>query len=137
VVGALLFLGALSIMNRPAAGKQLSLTDLLAAIKNGDVRDAEIFEGDQAVRGTLTDGTAYEARYPAEFADELTTKLEEADVPTQTNPQKPNAIVGLLYYVLPILILAGLFLWMMNRAQGGGGRVMQFGRSRHKQVTKD
>ena len=44
---------------------------------------------------------------------------------------------GLLYYVLPILLLAGLFLWMMNRAQGGGGRVMQFGRSRHKTVGKD
>ena len=39
--------------------------------------------------------------------------------------------------MLPILLLAGLFLWMMNRAQGGGGRVMQFGRSRHKQVSKD
>ncbi len=58
-------------------------------------------------------------------------------MPTEVKPQKPSELVGLLYYVLPILLLAGLFLWMMNRAQGGGGRVMQFGRSRHKTVGKD
>jgi cell division protease FtsH len=137
VGGVLLFLAMLSVLNRPDTAQQLSLTDFLSAINDGDVHDAEIFEGDQVVRGTLADGTAYVAAYPAEYADELTSKLEDAGVPTQTDPQKPNDIVGLLYYVLPILILAGLFLWMMNRAQGGGGRVMQFGRSRHKQVTKD
>ena len=58
-------------------------------------------------------------------------------MPTKATSAKPNELVGLLYYVLPILLLAGLFLWMMNRAQGGGGRVMQFGRSRHKTVGKD
>ncbi|HYY09219.1 MAG TPA: ATP-dependent zinc metalloprotease FtsH [Actinomycetota bacterium] len=137
VGGALLFLAMLSVLNRPDTAKQLTLTDFLSAISAGDVHDATILEGQQVVTGTLTDGTEYAASYPAEYADELTSKLEDAGVPTETDPQKQNEIVGLLYYVLPILILAGLFLWMMNRAQGGGGRVMQFGRSRHKQVTKD
>jgi cell division protease FtsH len=137
VGGALLFLVLLSVVNRPETAKQLTLTDFLTAIDDGDVQNATILEGEQVVRGQLSDGTEYEATYVAEYADELTSKLEDAGVPTQTDPQKQNEIVGLLYYVLPILILAGLFLWMMNRAQGGGGRVMQFGRSRHKQVTKD
>jgi len=137
VGGALLFLALLSVLNRPETAKRLTLTDFLTAIDDGNVQDATILEGEQVVRGTLTDGTNYVATYPAEYADELTTKLESAKVPTSTDAQKPNELVSLLYYVLPILILAGLFLWMMNRAQGGGGRVMQFGRSRHKQVTKD
>jgi cell division protease FtsH len=137
VGGTLLFLGLLSLLNRPDTATQLKLTEFTAAIEAGDVRGAEILEGDQQVRGTLADGTDYVVSFPAEFADELTAQLQEAGVPTTARPQKPNEIVGLLYYVLPILLLAGLFLWMMNRAQGGGGRVMQFGRSRHKQVTKD
>ncbi len=137
VGGTLLFLGALSLLNRPETARQLTLTQFRAEIGAGEVRDAQIFEGDQQVRGRLDDGTEYAVSYPAEYADELTAQLQDARIPTRASPQKPSELVGLLYYVLPILLLAGLFLWMMNRAQGGGGRVMQFGRSRHKQVTKD
>ena len=135
--GTLLVIGLLSIVNRPETAEPLKLSEFGAMLENGEVRDAEILEGDQVVRGQLTDGTAYVVAYPAEFADEITAQLQEAGVPYEVQPNKPNELLSLLYYVLPILLLAGLFLWMMNRAQGGGGRVMQFGRSRHKQVSKD
>ena len=138
IVGiALLFIGLLSILNRPSSAEALKLSEFTAMVEDGEVRDAQILDGDQQVVGHLDDGTEYVVAYPAEFADELTQLLADAGVPTEAKAQKPNELVGLLYYVLPILLLAGLFLWMMNRAQGGGGRVMQFGRSRHKQVTKD
>jgi cell division protease FtsH len=137
VGGTLLVIGLLSIVNRPETAKPLKLSEFAAMLEGGEVRDAEILEGDQVVRGQLTDGTEYVVAYPAEFADEITAQLQEAGVPYEVQPNKPNELLSLLYYVLPILLLAGLFLWMMNRAQGGGGRVMQFGRSRHKQVTKD
>jgi cell division protease FtsH len=137
VGGTLLLFGALSLLNRPETARELRLNELSAAIEAGEVREAEILEGDQQVRGTLDDGTDFVTTYVAESADEITAKLEEADVPTTASPQKPNELVSLLYYILPILLLVGFFLWMMNRAQGGGGRVMQFGRSRHKQVAKD
>jgi cell division protease FtsH len=138
VGGVLLMLGALSLLQRPGEqAEPLKLNELTAAIDDGEVADAEVYEGDQEVRGHLVDGTEFVATYPADYADELTERLAAADVPTETFPQKPSGLLNLLYYVLPILLIAGLFLWMMNRAQGGGGRVMQFGRSRHKQVTKD
>ena len=137
VGGTLLLLGALSLLQRPDDAEPMKLSELMAAIDDGAVQDAEIFEGDQVVRGHLRDGTEFVATYVAEFADELTARLQDAGVSYETRPQKPSELLSLLYYVLPVLLLAGLFLWMMNRAQGGGGRVMQFGRSRHKQVTKD
>jgi cell division protease FtsH len=137
VGGTLLLLAALSLIQRPENANELKLSELMAAIDAGEVRDARIYEGDQVVRGHLDDGTEFVASYPAEFADELTARLQDADVSYEALPQRPNEILSLLYYVLPVLLLAGLFLWMMNRAQGGSGRVMQFGRSRHKQVTKD
>ena len=138
IVGiALLFVGLLSILNRPESAEAMKLSEFTTLVQDGEVRDAQILEGDQQVRGHLNDGSEYVVTYPAEYADELTAMLDEAGVPTEVRAQKPNEIVSLLYYVLPILLLAGLFLWMMNRAQGGGGRVMQFGRSRHKTVAKD
>ena len=137
VGGTLVVIGLLSILNRPDTAEPMKLSEFSAALESGEVRSAEILEGDQQVRGELADGTEYVVRYVAEYADEITAKLEEAGVPYDVQPQKPSELIGLLYYVLPILLLAGLFLWMMNRAQGGGGRVMQFGRSRHKTVAKD
>ena len=138
IVGAtVLFFGLLSILNRPETGKTIRLSDFLDLVDEGRVSRATILEGDQQIRGKLADGTDYVVSYPAESADEITTQLQEAGVSTEAKPQKTSELVGLLYYVLPILLLAGLFLWMMNRAQGGGGRVMQFGRSRHKTVGKD
>ncbi|HEX6401356.1 MAG TPA: ATP-dependent metallopeptidase FtsH/Yme1/Tma family protein, partial [Actinomycetota bacterium] len=137
VGGVLLTLAALSLMQRPEEATELSLTELITAIDDGEVREARILEGDQQVRGRLDDGTSFVAVYPAEYADELSDRLLAQEVPTKTLAQKPSAILGVLSYFLPILLLAALFLWMMNRAQGGSGRVMQFGRSRHKQVAKD
>ncbi len=137
VGGVLLTLGALSLLQRPSEAEQLKLSELMAAIDSGDVRDAEIFEGEQVIRGHLDDDTEFVAAYPAEFADELTAKLDDAGVDYDAHPQRPSALLEILSYLLPVLLIAGLFLWMMNRAQGGGGRVMQFGRSRHKQVAKD
>jgi cell division protease FtsH len=137
VGGTLLVIGLLSILNRPDTAEPMKLSEFSALLEDGEVRSAEIFEGDQQVRGELADGTEYVVAFPVEYADEITTKLEEAGVPLEVHPQQQSDFLGLLYYVLPILLLAGLFLWMMNRAQGGGGRVMQFGRSRHKTVAKD
>ncbi len=138
IVGAtVLFFGLLSVMNRPETAETIKLNEFSRLLEDGEIRNAEILEGDQEIRGQLDDGTEYVVTYPVESADEITTQLQEADVPFEAKPQKPNELVGLLYYVLPILLLAGLFLWMMNRSQGGGGRVMQFGRSRHKTVGKD
>ena len=137
VLATVLFFGVLSVMTRPEAGKTIKLSEYLDLVDEGKVSNAVVFEGDQQIQGKLDDGTEYVVTFLAESADEITTQLQEAGVPTEVKPQKPSELVGLLYYVLPILLLAGLFLWMMNRAQGGGGRVMQFGRSRHKTVGKD
>ena len=137
VGGVLLMLGALSLLQRPSEVEQLKLSQVTTAIDEGRVQDAEIFEGEQVVRGHLDDGTEFVAGYPAEYADELTEQLDQANVVTDAHPQRPSALFSLLSYLLPVLLIAALFLWMMNRAQGGGGRVMQFGRSRHKQVAKD
>jgi cell division protease FtsH len=138
IVGVtVLFFGLLSVMNPSETAEPIKLNEFWSLLEAGEIRNAEILEGDQQIRGKLDDGTEYVVSYPAESADEITSQLQEAEVPTEAKPQKPNELVGLLYYILPILLLAGLFLWMMNRSQGGGGRVMQFGRSRHKTVGKD
>src|SRR6185437_12768237 len=46
-------------------------------------------------------------------------------------------ISSLLYTLLPVVLLGALFFFLMNQMQGGGNRVMSFGKSRAKLVNKD
>jgi cell division protease FtsH len=138
VLGTLLFLVVLSYSNRSGGAQEIPFSDFQAKVEAGDVADAKIYDGDQTVTGTLTDGTAYTSTYPTEYGDDLAAQLTKAGVPTDVDPQKPNALLGtLITVILPVLLIGGILLFVMNRSQGGGGRVMQFGRSKHKTVNKD
>ena len=50
---------------------------------------------------------------------------------------EPNWFGSLLFSILPIVIMLGLFWFLMGQMQGGGNRVMQFGKSRAKLASKD
>jgi len=138
VLGTLVFLLVVSFLGRESSGEQMGLTQFESAVADGRVADATIHDGDQTVTGRLSDGSEYRTTYPTDYADDLAALLKKAGVPTQVDAQKPNPLLGtLLTVILPVLLIGGILLFVMNRAQGGGGRVMQFGRSRHKTVTKD
>src|SRR5690606_2380173 len=53
------------------------------------------------------------------------------------DPARQNWFASLLLTVLPLLLILGLFLFLMTRMQGGGRGVMQFGKSKAKLATKD
>lgn len=79
----------------------------------------------------------------AEFVDaraESLVELIKANPPTDGYNDKretQNPFWTLLISIFPILLLVGLFWFMMSQAQGGGSRVMQFGKSKAKLATKD
>jgi cell division protease FtsH len=138
VLGTLVFLLVVSFIGREPAGERYTLTQFRTALQEGRIGSAVILDGDQTVRGELVGGGTYTTSYPTDFADELTAELDKAGVATEVDPQKPNALLGtLITVILPVLLIGGILLFVMNRSQGGGGRVMQFGRSRHKTVNKD
>jgi cell division protease FtsH len=132
------FLLVLSLMSHQKPGTELTLTEFQQGIAQGDIRSANVLEGDQVITGDYASGGTYRVAYPAESEDELVKDLAGADVPTSVDPQLPNGLLTTLVTVfLPVLLIGGILIWVMNRSQGGGGRVMQFGRSRHKTVAKD
>jgi cell division protease FtsH len=138
VAGTLLFLFVLSFLGRDDPGRDMKFSEFESALSGGEVKTATILQGDLVVKGELQDGTSYRTTYLAEYADELQAELEQAGVPNANEPQHPNALLTTFVTVLlPVLLIAGVLIWVMNRSQGGSGRVMQFGRSKHKVVNKD
>ncbi len=56
---------------------------------------------------------------------------------TEFDAESPSALTSILATVLPFILILGIFFLLMNNMQGGGGRVMQFGKSKAKMVSKD
>ncbi len=86
---------------------------------------------------TLTDGTEYETGYLAEQEDTLINTLEPQEIETNIDPITGGGILSALTYILPFLLFLGLWIFLMNQMQGGGSRVMSFGKSKAKRMSVD
>ncbi|SEW32700.1 cell division protease FtsH [Austwickia chelonae] len=77
--------------------------------------------------------------YVPQRAESLLSELKAKQPPSGYNDKPPqSSILGtLLMNFLPMVVLLAFFVWMMNQAQGGGGRIMQFGKSRAKLADKN
>jgi cell division protease FtsH len=138
VLGVVVLLAFLSFNGQTESAQTFTSSEFQQAIRNGDVQNAVIDEGSQTVTGDLADGSKYTTKYPKEAEDELTALLDKHQVSFDTKPAQGNTLLYTLVTVfLPTLLIIGALFWLINRSQGAGGRVMQFGRSRHKTVTKD
>jgi cell division protease FtsH len=137
VVGLLLLVAAASLFGNGPKRQKLSLSEFEQRVAAGQVKSADII-GTDKVKGELTNGKTYEAKFPAEYADELTTELKTGRVAKyDAKPTKDNIWLSFLFSYGPILLLFGGLLYLFNNMQGGGNRVMQFGKAKPKVVSKD
>ncbi|MGO1699048.1 MAG: AAA family ATPase, partial [Micrococcaceae bacterium] len=71
-------------------------------------------------------------------AENVITAVEGSDLDDYTDePVQSNWLLSMLGFLIPFLIIALLFWFLLSRMQGGGGKVMQFGKSKAKLITKD
>lgn len=108
----------------------------LAKIEKGQVKTAqvEIDELVYNVSGELTDGSQYSATISKE--SNVIQLLSDKKVDYDTDEKKPPPwYLSLLTTLFPIIILIAFLIFIMNQSQGGGNRVMQFGRSKARLMT--
>src|SRR4051794_35495433 len=132
-----------NLLRSSSSAQKLTLTELEQQVKDGNVKTAVLTDPD-SVKGELKSALPghttlkYETKYPAQYADELTTQLQNAPgVDVQSKPKKENVWLNYLFSFLPFVLLIGVFFFFINSMQGGGSKVMQFGKARAKQVSKD
>ncbi len=113
-------------------------------IATDNVRTAKLVDRDQRIELELvkadSDGdTKIQADYVQARQRELVGALTQHP-PTEgytDSVPRTSWLVSLFVNFLPILILVALFLFFFNQMQGGGSRVMQFGKSKAKLISKD
>ncbi|MFN2505287.1 MAG: ATP-dependent zinc metalloprotease FtsH [Acidimicrobiales bacterium] len=139
VILAVVALLVVSGMFRGDGGrKTIRLDQFERRVAEGLVRTATIADRDGSIEGELKDGTKYRTTYVKEDAPAVLDQLRKSsDVRVKVDHQNDPLWWTLLQTFLPFLLLIGAFLFVMNTMQGGGNRVMQFGKAKAKQVSKD
>ncbi len=131
----LIILVAISIIDyfstKNTAKQEIGYTQFLQQVDAGDVAKVTIIQN--TIRGTLSDGTEFTTITPdspnsdSGLYDRLKAKNIEINA---ENPPEPPWWSTMFTSVLPILLLIGVWFFLMQQTQGGGGRVMSFGKSR-------
>lgn len=109
---------------------EITYSDFISQVDKKNVSSVTMV--DQSISGKLKDGTEFATYAPAHDTT-LLPKLTDNNVTiTAKPPEQPSWWMSLLSSLLPIVILVIVWFWIMNQTQGGGGRVMSFGKSRAK-----
>ena len=112
-------------------------------IAKDQVDNARLVDKEQRIELTTIDDEVYEAYWVEgqgyELAQQLQELEQEGDNLTSYDVEVPqdSMFVSLLVSFLPLIIIIAIFLFIMNQMQGGGTRVMNFGKSKAKLITKD
>ncbi len=139
VVGVLV---ALQYLVPNGGYEEIETSQMAQHITDGDVKTVTFTDGDQEIRATLQNGDKVLAYWVDGQQNDLIKAASdgvqngEIEDYNSENPQP-----GFLMSFLPTLIMFGLiillFFFLMNSVQGGGGRVMQFAKSKAKLISKD
>jgi cell division protease FtsH len=142
LIGVFLIVG-FSLISSLGGAKQISTQEGLELLKGTTVTEVTNTDGDQRVDMKLSE--PYEGASDVQFyyvsarANEVVDAVNTANPKDGFNDTVPRAswFDGFISLLLPILLLGLLFWFLMSSAQGGGSKVMQFGKSRAKLVSKE
>ncbi len=137
VLALVVLVGASQLLGGDNDREQLRYDEFVDRVRAGQVAKVEIKDQSSRVEGKLTDGTEFETNFLSDAGDRVTELLSTADVPTKVDAEEGSFWASLAIQLLPILLIVGVFLFFLSSMQGGGSRIMQFGRSKAKQVSKD
>ncbi len=141
VLGLFLVLVVTGSLHGNTGYKTSDTATVLSAIQGGDVRssakDNKLLDKEQTVRVVLNDGSKLEASYLIDQGRDFAQAFKDKGLKYDVSVSHQNVFVSLLISFLPILFILGLLFFFMNQMQGGGSKVMQFGKSKAKLVTKD
>ncbi|SEP78526.1 cell division protease FtsH [Loktanella sp. DSM 29012] len=135
VVLFLLVLTLFNLFSNPAtsASNTKSYSEFVSAVENDAVASVTL-DGEQ-VRYRGTDGRDYVTIRPGDA--EVTNLLIAQDIPVTAQSQEQSGLQSFLIGLLPFVLLIGVWIYFMNRMQGGGkGGAMGFGKSKAKLLTE-
>ncbi|WP_010523644.1 ATP-dependent zinc metalloprotease FtsH [Nesterenkonia sp. F] len=116
-------------------------------IADGEVEEAQVDDADHRVDLHLEEpytqdgeelGENVHFTYSEARAESVVQAIADADMEGYTDqPEQSNWFMNLLGFMIPFLLIALLFIFLISRMSGGNSKVMQFGRSKARKFDKD
>ncbi|MFE0021871.1 ATP-dependent zinc metalloprotease FtsH [Amycolatopsis sp. NPDC059021] len=150
VAGLLALFAYNTIFDSDRGYTQVPISVANQQITQNHIKEANLEDKEQQVKLLLTQKIDYDgqqtdqiiAQYPSDATYDIYSKLlaaKNGDAPIKftTKVTQQGFLTQLLIFAIPLALVLGLLMWMMNNAQGGGNRVLNFGKSKAKQLNKD
>lgn len=113
---------------------EISYSSFMKHVQQEEIKEVTIV--DNIISGKLSDGKEFTTIAPND--SKLVEKLEQNKVDIKAElPPQPPWWMGILSSILPILIIVGLWFMLMNQSGAGGGKVMNFGKSRARRYDEE
>ena len=117
--------------------KDHSYSEFIAQVDNDKVKQVTLNTKNNRVDVEQTNGDKYETAYPDNTEQNLVNTLQAADVDVDVKAKSGSGWITALTYILPFVIFLLFWLFIINQMQGGGSKVMSFGKSRAKRMSVD
>ena len=143
VLGAIAVFAILQYMSSGSNYQEIETDELITHLEKGEITDITFVEGEQEMRATLESGEEVRALWLGRQGTSLLNEVREqseadgSELNFNVEYPRPNVFSSLLLSLLPFILIFALVFFLINHVQGGGGRVMQFGKSKAKLITKD
>jgi cell division protease FtsH len=140
VIVLLVYLASQTFMGSDKGKERWTASDLYAQIKTdpGEISEVVFVPSKQRADVTLANDKKVSIHYATPQAQiDLQKKVEAANIKFDSKGTGGFSWVSLIGSFLPILLLIGFWIFLMNQVQGGGSKVMSFGKSRAKRMTPD
>ncbi|HXN39648.1 MAG TPA: ATP-dependent metallopeptidase FtsH/Yme1/Tma family protein, partial [Solirubrobacteraceae bacterium] len=138
IVVLLAFLAVKLVNNGSNNKKSHSYQTLVGSeLPKGEVESVEFKNKGKALEVKYKNKETAEFGYIDQAAPELLKELKTDGVKYNVESEKSSALLSLLTYIIPFVLFFGFWIFLMNQVQGGGSKVMSFGKSRAKRLSAD
>jgi cell division protease FtsH len=132
---------AQKLIGNSSHGPHYTFGNLIYQLDHGQVKSLSLDQKDNSAAVVTTRNQKYTVGYPDSYASTLindaTRELPTGSSGLDVQSKSSSGWLSLLTYILPFIIFIGFWIFIMNQVQGGGSKVMSFGKSRAKRMSVD
>jgi cell division protease FtsH len=141
VIVLLVFLASRTLLPGGSNNTQkMTYSQLISLVEDnpGAIQDVVFVPKSREIQADLTSGKKVKVNYPSDESQiAFQNALQTHDVAFDSKGTGDSAWWSILTYLLPFLLFFGFWIFLMNQVQGGGSKVMSFGKSRAKRMAPD
>jgi len=136
VAGLVALLVLVLLLHGSQPAHSASIDQMYSDAAAGKIQSATLVDKSNVANVTLRDGSRYTVHYPQLASPNVMSQLLQDGVKVDAKTHHDSFLTTLVGW-LPLLLLFGAFFFILYSMQGGGNRVMQFGKAKPKVASKD